>query len=174
MPFFFHNETKNRKATLFAQQLEEQFSRFAKRIRDILARMSAQPFTLRETTNIIFTGKSKIKHLNLRYRGQNEVTDVLTFPGERGKSQHYADIFICYPKALHQAKFYHNQPEEELLLLSIHGLVHAAGLDHEIPEQKELFCEIEEKLVALLNFRSNLGLTTRSESSHNNKRSFAQ
>lgn len=85
--------------------------------------------------------------LNLRYRGIDKTTDVLSFPqyggGELKKSlgnsllvAHHSslplgDIVISLEKARAQAKEHGLSFDEELARLLIHGLLHLFGYDHE-------------------------------------------
>lgn len=85
--------------------------------------------------------------LNLRYLSKDYPTDVLSFPINENLPQGFylGDIFICYPIAQEQAITFHISPEEELLNLMIHGILHLAGYDHE-KDKGEMF-ELQKKLL---------------------------
>jgi probable rRNA maturation factor len=79
-------------------------------------------------------GKEEAQELNSRYLQRDYPTDVLSFPFNEEVPEegfYLGDIFVCYPIAGEQAKENGITPEEELLTLMIHGILHLAGYDHE-------------------------------------------
>jgi probable rRNA maturation factor len=81
-----------------------------------------------------------MKELNLRYRGLDKTTDVLSFPQIESSIQQSAlssqlsilgDIVINLHQAKRQAVQHDLTLNEELERLLIHGLVHLIGYDHE-------------------------------------------
>ncbi len=79
-----------------------------------------------------------MKALNMKYRGVNKATDVLSFPiytclKEIPKDNSFllGDIVINLPKAQRQAADHGFTLNEELGWLLIHGLLHLLGYDHE-------------------------------------------
>ena len=84
--------------------------------------------------NILFTDDSEIRDLNLKFRGKNKPTDVLSFPsGERiSKAGGFiGELVISIPTAKRQANEFGVTLREELLRLIVHGLLHLLGYDHE-------------------------------------------
>jgi probable rRNA maturation factor len=84
----------------------------------------------------------RIRELNNRFRGRDEVTDVLSFPvdalGPTAGPRELGDVVIC-PE--------HTQDLEEAV---VHGILHLAGLDHESDrgEMMELQQQVLEELRA--------------------------
>ena len=81
-------------------------------------------------------GEAKIKELNKKYRGKNEVTDVLSFPLEESRLKKHGilplgDIFICLPFAVKESKRQKISLKKELAWLTVHGFLHLFGYDHE-------------------------------------------
>jgi len=77
-----------------------------------------------------------MRALNLRFRGIDKETDVLSFPGERkplkpGLPFALGDIVINPSRALRQSKEHGLSFKEELRWLLVHGLLHLIGYDHE-------------------------------------------
>ena len=76
--------------------------------------------------------------LNHRYTGRREPTDVLAFPAGSGnevalvplEESYLGDVIISYPQAARQAGDYANTIQEELELLTVHGILHLLGYDH--------------------------------------------
>jgi probable rRNA maturation factor len=58
-----------------------------------------------------------------------------------------ADIVICMPIVLREAREQRKPPAAHLAHLVMHGVLHACGHDHEVPEQAE---RMEATEVALL------------------------
>jgi probable rRNA maturation factor len=96
----------------------------------------------------------KIKELNLRFRGKNQATDVLSFPaGEPGDSvatDYLGDIVISAETALRQAKEASHSLEQEVSELVIHGVLHLCGYDHETDqgEMNRLELKLRRKLLS--------------------------
>ncbi len=75
---------------------------------------------------------AEIRELNLRYRGKDSPTDVLSFPGGLSiEGYHLGDIVISVPSVRRQAKQQGVSPQIELRTLLIHGVLHCLGHDHE-------------------------------------------
>ena len=81
--------------------------------------------------SIAFVGPSKIKKLNKKYRGKNQVTDVLAFSGNGKSNGELGEVIICLWKVKKNAKRFNSVFEEELTRVLIHGILHLLGYDHE-------------------------------------------
>ena len=106
--------------------------------------------------SLLIAEDSTLQDLNRRYRGLDEVTDVLAFSpvhagsdapdgGESspngapflrgdGGAETLGDILISYPQAERQARERGLPLRRELALLVVHGLLHLLGYDHDDPE----------------------------------------
>lgn len=99
-------------------------------------RSPALPKSLCEIS-FLWTGNSSIQTLNRKYRGKDNATDVLSFSQIEGDirtnppSPLLGDIVISVEKAKSQAKDFSGTLEAEMLRLSIHGMLHLFGYDHE-------------------------------------------
>ena len=90
-------------------------------------------------------GDEEIRELNRLYRNKDKKTDVLSFPvseeGEEINPDNNAvmlgDIVISLDTAKEQAAEYGNTLEREISFLTIHGMLHLLGFDHEISEDEE-------------------------------------
>lgn len=88
---------------------------------------------------ISVTGDSAVRKLNARYRGLDEVTDVLSFGLRDGDKfpalpdgiLRLGDVVLAYPRCKEQALEYGHTVDEEAALLAIHGTLHLLGYDHE-------------------------------------------
>ena len=90
-----------------------------------------------------------IANLNERYLGESGPTDVLAFPmdelrpgrgGEDPPDGVVGDVALCPAVAARQAPEHGHSTEDELYLLTVHGILHLLGYDHAEPaEHREMF-----------------------------------
>jgi probable rRNA maturation factor len=90
---------------------------------------------LRGMVNVLVTNSSELRALNRRFRRADKTTDVLSFPspqGERGKAGRVAgDVAISADIARENAARLGHPVADEVKILSLHGMLHLAGFDHE-------------------------------------------
>lgn len=114
---------------------------------------------------LVLVDEEEIRRLNREVRGVDRVTDVLSFPsldgikGEFLSADSYADeldeeerlflgsIAICEKRAREQAEEYGHSFERELNYLTVHGVLHCLGYDHETEEEKREMREQEEAIM---------------------------
>ena len=95
--------------------------------------------------SIIFVTPEEIQKLNSEYRKIDRVTDVISFALEDDEDKILdlrilGDIYICIDKMLEQAKEYCHSNKRELSFLTVNGLLHLLGYDHQtVEEEKEMF-----------------------------------
>ncbi len=106
--------------------------------------------------NLLVVDDDEITRLNRRYFRRNRPTNVISFPMEGGPaasipSKILGDVVISAETAERQAKEVGKKPEEEILFLIIHGILHLLGYDHEGREkEKKKMEEKERELYSLL------------------------
>lgn len=118
-------------------------------------------------TNVKFVLSHEMQELNLKTRGVDEATDVLSFPNlinifnktitkkdfpldvnpENGKV-FLGDIVINVDKAVSQALEYGHSTEREICYLFIHGLLHLLEYDHLNDLDKNLMRTQEELVLS--------------------------
>lgn len=93
----------------------------------------------------------EIAALNAEHRGKRSATDVLSFSllegdhsDRRGKL--LGDVVIGIETAARQARAAHRSLDEELARLSIHGILHLLGWDHEESAEAKLMRAEERRL----------------------------
>jgi len=97
--------------------------------------------------SLVLVDDERMAELNRRYRGVEGTTDVLSFPmleegwdepdaPDSGEEVLLGDIVISVPRALAQAEMYGHSLERELAFLTVHGLLHLLGYDHQTPEEE--------------------------------------
>jgi probable rRNA maturation factor len=105
------------------------------------------------TATIVFVSDAVIKRLNRQFRGQNNATDVLSFPtaAERFESANESslgEIVISAQRAAAQARRNGLTFKNEVQQLILHGLLHLCGYDHETDsgEMNRLELKLRRKL----------------------------
>ncbi|KFI72698.1 putative metalloprotease [Bifidobacterium minimum] len=104
---------------------------------------------------ILFVDPEPIAQLHDRWMGLEGPTDVMSFPmdelrpGEDGKIDEgvLGDIVICPWVASQQAAAAGHGTMEEMLLLTIHGILHLLGYDHATPEQEKQMFGLQRQLL---------------------------
>jgi probable rRNA maturation factor len=79
---------------------------------------------------VMLTTDEPVRRLNARYRGKDEPTDVLSFPGPGGR-EGLGDVVISVETAARNARRLGRTFAEELDVLLLHGFLHVLGYDHE-------------------------------------------
>ena len=106
---------------------------------------------------IIFVTKEEIHELNKQYRGVDRVTDVISFALEDAHDvsltdvRVLGDIYICIDRMKEQALEYGHSETRELSFLTVHGLLHLLGYDHQTKEDEEVMFGIQRKILSDLN-----------------------
>jgi len=104
------------------------------------------PRSARGEVTIAIVPDAKMRALNRRFRGKDKVTDVLSFPaeetgtgvgfppveGKRPSRLFIGEIVIAGGLAGRQARSLDHPLGVELRILSLHGLLHLLGYDHEV------------------------------------------
>jgi probable rRNA maturation factor len=79
-------------------------------------------------------GAARSRSLNARYRHKDKPTNVLSFsgPGLSPDGHHYlGELVICAPVVAREAVAHGKSPESHWAHMTIHGVLHLLGFDHE-------------------------------------------
>ncbi|MFA6466858.1 MAG: rRNA maturation RNase YbeY [Patescibacteria group bacterium] len=95
----------------------------------ILEKIIKTDFKLKKQISIALLSDKEIRDLNRVYRKKNKVTDVLSF--NMDSDEMLGEVLICLTQAHRQAKAKKNTYRAELQLLTVHGILHLLGYDHE-------------------------------------------
>lgn len=93
------------------------------------------------------------RQLNSMYRGKDYATNVLTFPLTESPYL-MGDIIICAPVVEAEAHAQNKPLEAHYAHLTIHGILHLHGYDHETESQAELMEGLETAIVTKLGYPS--------------------
>lgn len=107
--------------------------------------------------SIIFIDNERIHELNLNYRNIDRPTDVISFALNDVKNSYESeinvlgDIYISIPKMKEQAECYEHSEKRELSFLTIHGLLHLLGYDHQTPDEEEVMFDLQKEVLNYAN-----------------------
>lgn len=143
------------------QNVPAQFKELLEKVKDKL-----NEIVITEIGNVVvqfvFVTKDEISQMNANFRGKEGPTDVLTFvygaePSEFGsnfeeESEPYAESYICTAVVEENAHKFGNSPEQEMITVLLHSILHMAGYDHEYGDVKaqEMFEKQEKYVLQLL------------------------
>ena len=89
--------------------------------------------------------------LNSTYRGKDYATNVLTFP--LTETPHLmGDIVVCAPVVVAEAAAQNKSLEAHFAHLTVHGVLHLHGYDHETEPQAELMESLEITILQKLGY----------------------
>lgn len=86
---------------------------------------------LRGIVTVMITDNRHLRDLNLRFKGIDRATDVLSFPAPVFVRGFAGDIAISVEIAVRNARFLGHSVSDEIRILILHGVLHLAGYDHE-------------------------------------------
>ena len=89
--------------------------------------------------------------LNRTYRGKDYATNVLTFPLTE-EPLLMGDIILCAPVVAKEAQDQHKSLQAHFAHLTIHGVLHLQGYDHETEPQAELMEANEIRMMRKLGY----------------------
>jgi probable rRNA maturation factor len=105
---------------------------------------------------IMFVDEPAMEQLHIQWMDEPGPTDVLSFPmdelrpGTPDKPTPpglLGDIVVCPSVAARQAVTAGHSAEEEMLLLTTHGILHLLGYDHAEPEEEKEMFDLQRQLL---------------------------
>ena len=92
------------------------------------------------------------QQLNRAYRGKDHATNVLSFPYEQTPVL-LGDLVLCVPVVLGEAELQGKAVEAHFAHLTVHGMLHLQGWDHETsPDEAARMEAKEQEILATLGF----------------------
>jgi probable rRNA maturation factor len=102
---------------------------------------------LKGEVTILLSGDKKLAALNRSFRGKDKPTNVLSFPGADGYA---GDIAIAYGVTAVEAKAAGKKFIDHATHLTVHGILHLAGYDHERLKDAKVMEPLEVKILKRL------------------------
>ncbi|WP_435300332.1 rRNA maturation RNase YbeY [Timonella sp. A28] len=134
---------------------------FVELARFVFDAMHIHPLT---ELSVLFVDTDTMSDLHVQWMDLEGPTDVMSFPMDelRPGTENsvtpaglLGDIVLCPTVAIEQAQAAGHSTVEELLLLTVHGILHLLGYDHAEPEEeKEMFALQRHLLLTFLASRS--------------------
>jgi probable rRNA maturation factor len=88
--------------------------------------------------SVLLAGRARSRALNARYRGRDRATNVLSFPAMPSavaQAGLLGELVICPAVLRDEARAQHKSARAHWAHMVVHGVLHLAGYDHELPEQ---------------------------------------
>jgi probable rRNA maturation factor len=140
---------------------EARFEGFAEAVMDFLDSKG-------NDVSLLFCGNDRIQSLNMKWRGKDKPTDVLSFPASAendhsitwpGEAAFLGDIAISYETAAIQAEAFFHDLEFEFMVLFVHGVCHLLGFDHKTAYDATKMANMERSALVAAGVSNGDGLT---------------
>ena len=99
---------------------------------------------------VLLTDDDTIRDLNARFRDRDRATNVLSFPAAEmplpGRAPHLGDLVLAYGVCAAEAEAQGKTLGDHLSHLTVHGVLHLLGRDHESEAEAEEM-EAEERTI---------------------------
>ena len=104
--------------------------------------------------SISLVDEDEMSALHVRWMDEPGATDVLSFPMDEMKPHSatqgpgmVGDVVLCPDFAARQASQAGHGLQDELELLTVHGILHLLGYDHREAEEKDLMFGLQDQLL---------------------------
>jgi probable rRNA maturation factor len=101
----------------------------------------------------VLTDDAKIRALNRSWRGKDTATNVLSFPAPAGGSAEprpLGDVVLARETIAREAVEQRIPAQDHLAHLTVHGVLHLLGYDHENDRDAETMERLEREILARL------------------------
>lgn len=95
------------------------------------------------TVSILLAGNARLKALNAAFRNKPKATNVLSFPAVSKLSPHIGDIALAYGVVRDESGAQNKSLAAHAAHLTIHGILHLLGYDHEQPKDAKSMENLE-------------------------------
>ena len=103
---------------------------------------------------VVLTDDAQLQALNYEYLGIDAPTDVLSFPADfidpDNNRRYFGDILISIERAQAQAEVASHAVQDEILLLTVHGVLHLLGHDHAEEDEKQRMWAAQDEILRRL------------------------
>jgi len=107
------------------------------------------------TLSIRIVDEDEAQRFNREYRNKDYATNVLSFPAELPeglpaeiRQAQMGDLLICAPVVAREASEQHRPETDHWAHLTIHGVLHLLGYDHEQADEAGIMESLETKILA--------------------------
>jgi probable rRNA maturation factor len=96
---------------------------------------------------ILLTDDARLRALNRDFRGKNKSTNVLSFPVQAGGGKYLGDIALAYGVTVAEARTGGMRFADHAMHLTVHGVLHLLGFDHETHRDAKVMEPLETKIL---------------------------
>lgn len=135
--------------------------------RELIEKVIAESLRYENISNnceisVTIVDNEEIHQINLKHRGIDRATDVLSFPlidfekeslPTDGSKIYLGDIIISIERAMEQAKEYGHSIDREVGFLTAHSMLHLLGYDHMVEDEEKVMFKKQEEILNNLNLR---------------------
>jgi probable rRNA maturation factor len=128
--------------------------------RAVAAALAAEGAAGSIEVSVLVTDDASLHRLNRDYRGVDAPTDVLSFADDEESDaahrlfvrapdvpRYLGDLAISYERVVAQAAEYGHSRERELAFLTVHGMLHLLGYDHERGPEDQAAMRAREEVI---------------------------
>jgi probable rRNA maturation factor len=125
-------------------------------VREAITKAAATTGTAGPTAEVavLLCDDAAIAALNAQWRGRQEPTNVLSFPGSPASDPsapvHLGDIAIACETVVREAREQGRTVSQHLAHLAVHGFLHLLGYDHQTDGEAEHMEALEREILATL------------------------
>ena len=99
---------------------------------------------------VMLADDDTVAELNQRFRGKSGPTNVLSFPAPANPEGQIGDIVLAYGVCAREAAEQGKTLEHHLMHLTVHGVLHLLGYDHEADDEAEAMEALERSILETL------------------------
>jgi probable rRNA maturation factor len=112
--------------------------------------LTAQRLGVNDAANlvILLTCDDEMRALNAQFRGQDKATNVLSFPAAIGAQGHLGDLALAFGTCEREADEQGKTLADHVQHLTVHGVLHLIGYDHDDDAEAEVMEALERRLLA--------------------------
>ena len=99
---------------------------------------------------VMLADDDTVAELNQRFRAKAGPTNVLSFPAPANPEGQIGDIVLAYGVCAREASDQGKSLEDHLMHLTVHGVLHLLGYDHEADDEAEAMEALERSILETL------------------------
>ncbi|MBX3480826.1 MAG: rRNA maturation RNase YbeY [Caulobacter sp.] len=100
------------------------------------------------SVTILLTDDDVVADLNQRFRGKAGPTNVLSFPAPENPEGLLGDIALAHGVCAREAAEQGKRLADHLSHLTVHGVLHLAGYDHQTDDEAQVMEALERRVLA--------------------------
>ena len=113
----------------------------------LAAALDADPAAGEGGLVVLLASDAAVQALNNAFRGQDKPTNVLSFPAAPNPEDHLGDVALAYGVCAAEAEVQGKSLADHLRHLTIHGVLHLLGYDHQIDSEARTMEALERRIL---------------------------